>query len=43
MLHVSGGTTIARGSSIPAPGTKMGSHALLSEEIKSMYLFQWQQ
>lgn len=34
MLHVSGGTTIARGSSIPAPGTKMGSHALLSEEIK---------
>lgn len=34
MLHVSGGTTIARGSSIPAPGTKMGAHALLSEEIK---------
>lgn len=34
MLHVSGGTTIERGSSIPAPGTKMGSHALLSEEIK---------
>lgn len=34
MLHVSGGTTIARGSSISAPGTKMGSHALLSEEIK---------
>lgn len=34
MLHVSGGTTIARGSSIPAPGTKMGSHSLLSEEIK---------
>lgn len=34
MLHVSGGTTIARGSSIPAPGTKMGSHALLSKEIK---------
>ena len=34
MLHVSGGTTIARGSYIPAPGTKMGSHALLSEEIK---------
>lgn len=34
MLHVSGGTTIARGSSIQAPGTKMGSHALLSEEIK---------
>lgn len=34
MLHVSGGTTIARGSSIPAPGTKMGSHSACSEEIK---------
>lgn len=34
MLHVSGGTTIARGSSIPAPGTKMGAHAALSAEIK---------
>lgn len=34
MLHVSGGTTIARGSSICAPGTKMGSHAHLSKEIK---------
>ena len=34
MLHVSGGTTIARGSSIPAPGTKMGSHSQLSEVIK---------
>lgn len=34
MLHVSGGTTIARGSSIPAPGTPMGSHASLSAEIK---------
>ncbi len=34
MLHVSGGTTIARGSSIPAPGTKMGSHSHCSEEIK---------
>ena len=34
MLHVSGGTTIARGSSIPAPGTKMGSHAALTAEIK---------
>lgn len=34
MLHVSGGTTIARGSSIPAPGTRMGSHSALSEEIK---------
>ncbi|MDO5418111.1 MAG: FAD-dependent oxidoreductase [Lachnospiraceae bacterium] len=34
MLHVSGGTTIARGSSIPAPGTRMGSHSACSEEIK---------
>lgn len=34
MLHVSGGTTIARGSSIPAPGTKMGSHSELSAQIK---------
>lgn len=34
MLHVSGGTTIARGSSIPAPGTQMGSHSHCSEEIK---------
>lgn len=34
MIHVSGGTTIARGSSIPAPGTKMGSHSALSAEIK---------
>lgn len=34
MLHVSGGTTIKRGSSIPAPGTKMGSHSALSAEIK---------
>ena len=34
MLHVSGGTTIARGSSIPAPGTKMGSHSDCSAEIK---------
>ena len=34
MLHVSGGTTIARGSSIPAPGTKLGAHSHLSEEIK---------
>lgn len=33
-IHVSGGTTIKRGSSIPAPGTKQGSHALLAEEIK---------
>lgn len=34
MLHVSGGNTIKRASSIPAPGTKQGSHSLLSEEIK---------
>ena len=34
MIHVSGGTTIMRGSSIPAPGTKQGYHAKLSEEIK---------
>lgn len=34
MLHVSGGTTGARGSSIPAPGTSMGTHAHASEEIK---------
>ena len=33
-LHVSGGTTIARGSSIPAPGTPMGSHAATAAEIK---------
>lgn len=33
-LHVSGGTTIMRGSSIPAPGTPMGSHVQLAEEIK---------
>lgn len=34
MIHVSGGTTIMRGSSIPAPGTKQGSHSELSNEIK---------
>ena len=34
MLHVSGGTTIKRGSAIPAAGTKQGSHVALSEEIK---------
>ena len=38
MLHVSGGTTIKRGSSIPAPGTKMGSHSDLSTEIKKHVL-----
>ena len=35
MLHVSGGTTIARGSAIPAPGTPMGSHVHSAEEIKN--------
>lgn len=34
MLHVSGGLTIKRGSSIPAPGTKQGSHAELARYIK---------
>ncbi len=34
MLHVSGGTTIARGSSIPAPGTNLATHSALSEKIK---------
>ena len=34
MLHVSGGTTIKRGSSIPAPGTKQGSHCELAKHIK---------
>ena len=33
-IHVSGGTTIMRGSSIPAPGTPMGSHSKVGEEIK---------
>ena len=35
MLHVSGGTTIKRGSAIPASGTKMGSHAELARYIKA--------
>lgn len=34
LIHVSGGTTIARGSSIPAPGTKLGTHADLAEKMK---------
>lgn len=34
MIHVSGGTTIKRGSAIPAAGTKQASHADLSREIK---------
>ena len=33
-IHCSGGNTIKRGSSMPAPGTKQGSHCLLSEEFK---------
>ena len=36
MIHVSGGTTIARGSSIPAPGTKLGTHSASSEAIKKV-------
>ena len=35
MLHVSGGMTIKRGSSIPAAGTKLAAHAHLSEEINA--------
>lgn len=34
MLHVSGGTTIKKGSAIPAPGTKQGSHAEATRMIK---------
>ena len=34
MLHVSGGNTVKKGSSMPAPGTKQGSHTHLSEYIK---------
>lgn len=34
MLHVSGGTTIKRGSAIPGNGTAPASHAALSREIK---------
>ena len=34
LIHVSGGTTIKRGSSIPAPGTKMGTHSELAAHIK---------
>lgn len=33
-IHCSGGNTIKRASSMPAPGTKQGSHCLLSEELK---------
>lgn len=34
MLHVSGGMTIKRGSSMPAAGTTQGAHVHLSEHIK---------
>lgn len=34
MLHVSGGNTVKKGSSMPAPGSKQGSHTQLSEYIK---------
>ncbi|MGN1344999.1 MAG: FAD-dependent oxidoreductase [Traorella sp.] len=34
MLHVSGGTTIKRGSAIPAAGTRQGSHVELAKAIK---------
>ena len=34
MLHVSGGNTVKKGSSMPAPGSKQGSHTHLSEYIK---------
>lgn len=33
-IHVSGGNTIKRGSSMPAPGTSPAPHAHASEEIK---------
>lgn len=34
LLHVSGGTTIKRGSAIPAAGTRQGSHAEVARQIK---------
>ena len=34
ILHVSGGNTVKRASSMPAPGTKQGSHTELSAYIK---------
>ena len=34
LIHVSGGNTIKRGSSMPAPGTTPGPHTHSSEEIK---------
>ena len=33
-IHVSGGNTVKKGSSMPAPGSKQGSHTHLSEYIK---------
>ena len=42
-IHVSGGNTIKKGSSMPASGTAPAPHKHASEEIKNMYLFQWQQ
>ena len=33
-IHVSGGNTIKRGSSMPAPGTSPAPHAHASEEIR---------
>lgn len=35
LLHVSGGTTIKRGSAIPAAGTRQGSHAEVSRRIRA--------
>lgn len=35
LLHVSGGTTIKRGSAIPAAGTRQGSHAEVSRKIRA--------
>lgn len=34
-IHVSGGNTVKKGSSMPAPGSKQGSHTHLSEYIKN--------
>lgn len=35
LLHVSGGTTIKRGSAIPAAGTRQGSHAEVARKIRA--------
>lgn len=42
MLHVSGGTTIKRGSSIPAPGTKWDLTARSPQRSKNMFRSRWQ-